>query len=150
MSSTVDDTGTQWATHMSPVFGIAAGTFIAWFIAYCLGALKDAGQLQHSIRMFGVTTSIVLWALFTSQAQGKEIYGGGLFSLDHSCSTTMRRIGHVRLAILVAWAAAIITLCTAHVAIYWLCSVILILMVVGEVGWRDPYCGVLAMLKRRK
>ncbi|MEN5393846.1 hypothetical protein [Stenotrophomonas sp. TWI377] len=144
------ETGGRWATNMSPVFGIAAGTFVAWFIAYCLGTLEGAGHLQQAIRMFGVITSIVLWALFTSQVQDKEIYGGGLVSLDHTCPRTMRRIGHVRLVILMAWVAAIITLCTDRLAIYWCASVLVLLMVVGEVGWRDPWCGVRAMLRSKE
>lgn len=139
----------QWAIHMSPVFGIAAGTFIAWFLAYCLGLLSTAGEVQHAIRLFGVITSVVMWALFTSAMQDKEIFGGGLISLNRDCSTSVRRVWLVRLWLFVGWAAALITISTHKLMLYWPISIAVLMIVVGEVGWRDPLCGAGMIVKGR-
>lgn len=138
---------TSWVTHLSPVFGIAAGTLIAWFLAYCLDLLDSASELQQAVRLFGVITSVVMWALFTSAMQGKEMFGGGLFPLDQTCDESVRRTWLIRLIVLVAWGAAIMTLCTHKLELYWLIAGLLLVIVVGEVGWKDPFFGLFTLLK---
>lgn len=133
---------------MSPLLGIAAGTIITWGIALLLDVFAWTGELHWALRVLAISTSAVMWALFTSVLQDKQLYGGGLYAMEPA-PRAVRRVWYVRIAILVLWALSISAVSSHNILVFWVLIVLQLGVLVGEVGWRDPWLGVLTVMGRR-
>lgn len=124
---------TQVHLYFAPFYGLGVGALIAWYAAYTSGTLA-ADHIAWVGRFFAVTTSLIMWTLFTTTLQGKEIYGGGMIEKND----TSRRTSFVCLVIFGLWALSLIAYVSHHTLIFWGCSLLQMVILFGEVGWRDP------------
>lgn len=121
--------------HMAPFLGVFLGAVLAWYIAARIDPEKVVQPAEWAVRLFSILTATVMWALVTSWAQKKEMYGGGLVDM---CDSQDRRLNVVRLCYFGLLLISTAALASKDFMLYWAVAALLLLSVVSEIGWRRP------------
>ncbi|MBY4598382.1 hypothetical protein K3217_22975 [bacterium BD-1] len=129
----------QQVQYFAPLIGIIVGALIGWFAMYSsqvndphattVTAKEWVGRFQ------AITNSLIMWSLFTTTLQDRQIFGGGMLARQ---SPMPRGIWLVCMAIFFFWAISIIAFVTNQITIFFISSLCMLAILVGEVGWDDP------------
>ncbi|WP_312226529.1 hypothetical protein [Stutzerimonas nitrititolerans] len=133
---TIKDYKSQGAfLHMAPFIGVALGAVLAWYVGARIDPDKSVTPAEWAIRLFSILTATVMWAVVTSWAQKKEMYGGGLVDM---CDSQDRRLNVIRLIYLFFLILSAVALGSKDFTLFWYVAPLLLLSVVSEIGWRRP------------
>lgn len=121
--------------HMAPAMAIVGGAVIVWYMGLRLDPDKQMTHVEWGLRLFGIITGLIFWAIITSWVQKKEMYGGGLVDM---CADQERRLQVWRTLYFVFWALAAIALSTKDYRVFWVIGTALFMSIVSEIGWRRP------------